>query len=94
MNYHCYILYSPKFDKYYVGQTKNMKKRLLSHNSISDLSYTSKYRPWELKLNLCFKTRANAMSAEKYLKKKPRDFIKRTFSDKDLQYYILNKFNS
>ena len=28
-----YILFSPSSDKYYVGQTKDLQQRLLTHNS-------------------------------------------------------------
>lgn len=44
-----YILHSPTYDKYYVGQTPEVETRLLFHNELSENSYTSRYRPWELK---------------------------------------------
>ena len=36
-------------DKYYVGSTDNPHRRLEEHNITSEHTYTSKYRPWELK---------------------------------------------
>ncbi|PKR80735.1 hypothetical protein CW751_08160 [Brumimicrobium salinarum] len=34
MNQYCtYILFSPKFNKYYIGQTHNFENRISTHNS-------------------------------------------------------------
>ena len=90
--YHTYILFSPEHGKYYIGHTQDVDKRLNEHNYISKKSYTSKYRPWELKVKLKFSNRSQAMKAEKYLKKKPRHFLKKVIEDKGLQDYILKKF--
>ena len=46
--FYVYILYSVKFDKYYVGHTDNLKNRLWSHNNTERNTFTSKYRPWEM----------------------------------------------
>jgi len=46
--YFIYILYSPAFDKFYTGISKDPFQRLQQHNSSPFNSYTSKYRPWEL----------------------------------------------
>ena len=63
--FHVYILYSESFDKYYVGHTKDLQARLLTHNEISENSYTSKYRPWTLKWSLELDTRSTAMNKHK-----------------------------
>jgi len=46
--YYVYILYSVKFDKYYIGSTEDPDKRLSEHNTSPHNTYTSKYRPWTL----------------------------------------------
>ncbi len=46
--YYIYILYSAVHDKYYVGQTNDLERRLLEHNESPRNSYTSKYRPWKM----------------------------------------------
>ncbi|MGM0504901.1 MAG: GIY-YIG nuclease family protein, partial [Bacteroidota bacterium] len=33
MNYYCYILYSKRLDKYYVGETQELEERLRLHHS-------------------------------------------------------------
>lgn len=92
MKFKVYILYSINHNKFYIGQTSNIEQRMIQHNSTSVNSYTAKFRPWVLTISLDTKTRAHAMKIEKYLKKKPREFIKRVIDEADLQKYILEKF--
>ena len=89
-----YILYSKKFDKFYIGQTNNLAARLDDHNTSDKSTYTSKYRPWELICTLEFNSRGLAMKAEKYLKKKPRSYIKRVIEEEELRKYIIEKYSS
>ena len=44
-----YILYSISSDKYYVGYSDNIERRLSEHNYSERTTYTSKHRPWILK---------------------------------------------
>ena len=46
--YYLYILYSDTSDKYYIGQTDNLDRRLFQHNNSNRNTYTSKHRPWNL----------------------------------------------
>ena len=43
-----YILFSASFNKYYVGHTDDISRRLHEHNNVLKNSYTSKCRPWFL----------------------------------------------
>ena len=85
--FHTYVLY-------YIGHTNDIERRILEHNEISENSYTAKFRPWTLMVHLTFDIRSQAMAAEKYLKKKPRVFIKRLIDEIDLQEYVLDKYSS
>ena len=67
MEYHLYILRSIKVCKYYVGISKNPQRRLEYHNTI-EKGFTSRYRPWEVVFTNKFKTKAEAMAAEKKVK--------------------------
>jgi putative endonuclease len=61
--YYVYIIYSSKLDRYYVGYTENIDKRLVEHNSgIS--KFTSKATDWELKYSAAFNDRAAAYHRE------------------------------
>ena len=77
MRYFVYILYSPIFNKFYIGQTQDIETRLISHNETAENSYTSKYRPWELVYCLPVESRNLAMRIEKCIKaQKSKEFIK------------------
>ena len=65
-----------KQGKLYVGQTRDLKKRILEHNE-SGNGYTSKFCPWKIIYLEKFDSRKEAMSKEKYLKTGVgRDWIK------------------
>ena len=69
MNFFVYIIYSPLLDKFYVGYTSDLEKRLQDHNTgISD--FTSKSSDWEIKYMESFPDRQLAMKREKEIKKK------------------------
>jgi putative endonuclease len=70
-----YIIYSPSLDKYYIGYTSDIEKRLQEHNSgIS--SFTAKANDWVLKYKEEFPDRISAITREKEIKtKKSRKYI-------------------
>ena len=78
--YFVYILYSEKLDKYYKGQTSNLKSRLERHNRGLE-TYTKKGTPWILVGFLTKSERSEAIILEKKLKnlnrKRLEDFIKK-----------------
>ena len=81
--YFVYILYSAKLDKYYVGTTDDVERRLFEHNSkkYSD-SFTSKGIPWELKLSYSCDLSTTAYKLEKFIKRmKSRKFIHSIIED-------------
>ena len=75
--YYVYIIFNDQYDKYYVGQTSDLDRRIFEHNNKLTV-YTSKYDGvWELKYKEKFETRSGAMLREKFLKKqKNKDFYK------------------
>ena len=66
--FYCYILYSQKLDKYYIGSTGNLDGRLQRHNT-SNTGFTSTGKPWEIKYFETFETKPGAMKREQELKK-------------------------
>jgi putative endonuclease len=66
--FYCYILHSPKLDKYYIGSTGNLEGRLQRHNT-SNTGFTSTEKPWEIKYFETFETKSGAMKREMELKK-------------------------
>ena len=66
--YTTYILYSPDYEKIYIGFTSDIEKRILSHNELSKKGWTQRYRPWELVYTEEFTDKSTAMRREKSLK--------------------------
>lgn len=62
-----YVLYSLKFDSYYVGISIDVERRLLEHNAGKTQS-TKRYKPWLVVYKEVFETRPEARIREKYLK--------------------------
>ena len=74
-----YVIYSTKFDRLYIGQTSDISKRLIQHNSGLSKS-TKHYVPWKVIYNEELKTRSESMKREKELKShKGRDFIRANY---------------
>jgi putative endonuclease len=66
--FYCYILYSEKLDKYYIGSTHNLNGRLQRHNT-SNHGFSSIGKPWILKYYESFETKPEALQRELQLKK-------------------------
>jgi putative endonuclease len=62
--YFVYIIYSIKFDKYYIGQTQNFHERIKRHNAGYEKA-TLPYLPWISKCILNKETRSEAILLEK-----------------------------
>ncbi len=68
-SYFVYLLYSPSFQKTYVGQTEALSNRLAKHNS-GKVKSTKPYKPWQQLYHETFPTRTEAMIREKWFKSK------------------------
>lgn len=69
MKYFVYILYSPSYNRTYVGQTNDISNRLSYHNS-GKVKSTKPFRPWTLIYSESFSSRSEAMKREKWFKSK------------------------
>ena len=79
--YLMYFVYTLQSDlnteRYYVGLTTNIDKRLLEHNSGKSI-HTNKFRPWQLIRYIAFQSKDRAEKFELYLKTSSgRTFAKR-----------------
>ena len=72
---HCYILYSSTLDKYYIGSTTDMTRRLADHNRGKE-KFTKTGCPWELMYKEEFVELKHARERERNIKKqKSRKYI-------------------
>jgi putative endonuclease len=67
-----YIIYSVRFDRYYVGQTEDFPLKLQYHNNGFNKS-TSPYAPWILKCLIKKTSRRDAIILERKLKNLNRE---------------------
>ena len=75
MSAYTYILYSSKLDKYYVGSTTDMPRRLEEHNRGKE-KFTRTGCPWILVYTEIFSELLDARKRETYIKKqKSRKYI-------------------
>jgi putative endonuclease len=75
MSFYIYIIYSPATDRYYVGESDNLEKRITSHNS-GVSRYTSIAKDWKVVYTEEYTTRAQSISREREIKrKKSRKYI-------------------
>ena len=73
--YALYILHNKSLDRFYVGYTNDLTRRLTEHNRIKG-KYTDKGIPWVLVHKESFITKKDAMAREKFIKsKKSKKFI-------------------
>ncbi|WKK82990.1 GIY-YIG nuclease family protein [Marivirga arenosa] len=64
-----YILFSSKINKFYIGYSQNPEKRLEFHNSTLNKIWSKRGQPWELKTTIPFKSKTEALKAERKIKK-------------------------
>ena len=82
MKFYVYIIISKRMNRYisYVGYSKNIKKRLILHNTSKGAKFT-KGNKWYLIYKKSYNSKITAMKEEFKLKKnyKLRSFIKKRF---------------
>ncbi len=85
--FYIYILFSEAANKYYVGHTDDVKRRLNEHNHSDRLTFTSKNRPWSLLAVFeCGAVRKDALSMERFIKRqKNRQLIQRMINGEKLE---------
>ena len=77
--YFIYILYSPKADKHYIGYSIDPFRRIEQHNTTYSNTFTSKFRPWQLRtIFKCSEHEVDAIQIERFIKsQKSRKFIEK-----------------
>ncbi len=72
-----YALFSPAFDKIYVGYTSDLIDRYYSHNFLSTKGFAKNFRPWIVVYVEFHESKSTAMKREKELKSsRGREFVR------------------
>jgi putative endonuclease len=88
-----YIIYSKSVDKYYIGETHDVEKRVNLHNQGNNKSaFTTISDDWKVALKYDCKDRQEALFLERFSKRmKSRRFIKKVVSSPSILSDILSK---
>lgn len=75
--YYTYILKSNKNNKYYIGSTSDLNRRLIEHNS-GKVKSTKLYRPWDIYYFQEFNNEKDVILKERQIKSwKSRSMIEK-----------------
>ena len=81
MYYFVYILFSDSLNRYYIGSTKDIAKRIEVH-LWNHQGFTSKAKDWQLRYQEVFETKTEALAREKHIKRwKSRKMIEKLISN-------------
>ena len=90
-----YIIYSQKFDKYYIGETYEIQQRLMFHNSRDDNTNSTKSGiPWVLFLAIQVENRSVARKIETHIKRmKSKTYIRNLKQYPEMQLTLIKKYS-
>ena len=75
--FYAYIIFSQKLNKFYIGSTNDLQRRLQDHNR-GKTSFAKQGLPWQLKYWEEFASRKEAVKREMEIKKrKDRKYIEK-----------------
>jgi len=81
MEHFVYIIYSNLTDKYYVGHTNNLEKRIGKHNT-NHKGFTGKNNDWNLVYSENYPTKIDAYAREREIKRwKSRKLIEKLINE-------------
>ncbi len=91
--HYLYIIYSKSLNKYYVGESHDVKKRLEQHkNHHYKSNFSRRASDWELLLQKQLENREQALYLEKFIKRmKSKKFTEKVINDPKILDNILNK---
>ena len=94
MTYSVYILNSEKLDRFYIGFTSNLEKRLEFHHNAESHKFTFKAKDWEVYLKIECKSKGQALAIEKHIKKmKSKVYIQNLKKYSEMKIQLLDKYS-
>jgi len=92
MPHYCYIIYSDRLDKYYIGETSDFSNRLTMHN-VGFSPFTSRANDWKLYLLIPCPDRAVALQVEAHIKSmKSRRYIENLARYPEMSIKLVYRF--
>lgn len=73
MFFYTYLLKSEKENKFYLGFTDDLDKRLEKHNN-GEVYWTKRYKPWKMIYYEAYLSREDALNRERQLKRFAKGF--------------------
>lgn len=93
MNHFCYIIYSHRLDKFYVGETENFANRLEMHNK-GFSRFTSKASDWTLHILIPCNDKSAATKLERHIKSmKSRKYLEDLVLYPEMVNKLLERFS-
>ena len=92
--HYVYIIQSEKNGKYYIGETPDLEKRIIYHNSINlNTNSTKSGIPWKIVHKIICRSKQQAPHIEKHIKRmKSRKFIENLMKYPELNEKLLAKY--
>lgn len=91
-----YILYSPKIDRFYIGQTFDVDARIEKHNSgFYDNKWTARGKPWKLFLKIETTNKETSLKIEAHIKKmKNKKYIRNLAKYPEMAQKLIDRFST
>jgi putative endonuclease len=68
--HYLYIIYSERIDRYYIGETMDLHRRLIEHNTgVFKGCFTRRSADWSYALTIGFSNKSKAQQAERFVKR-------------------------
>jgi putative endonuclease len=95
MEWQVYILFSQKLNRYYIGCTSQLDKRMEQHcaHYFGTDSFTAKADDWQLKTSWTCRDEQHAKAVEKHIKQmKSKVYINNLIQYSELQQKLLSRY--
>lgn len=93
MAHFVYILHSKKLNRFYIGESSNIEKRLSYHENSENRKFTSKADDWELFFQLSCEDKIVAKQIETHIKRmKSSIYIRNLKKYSEISEKLLQKY--
>ena len=92
--YTVYILYSEKLDRFYIGATNDLEKRMSFHFTAASNKFTGKAEDWVVFFELGCENKFQALAIERHLKRmKSKVYVQNLKKYPEISVSLLARFS-